>query len=330
MSDLKDLPFDQYSRQKLVADFIDELRQTNQKFTILDVGGYKGQTQRFSKSDKVTILDVFDAKESNYIKGDGTNLKLKDQSYDFVVSFDALEHIPKNKRAAFIKECSRVAKQGFFLCCPYENGTGRATQAEKSLNSIYATIQKADHQWLNEHIQNGLPTQAEIEKAAKAAGKSFCNTYSNRLDNWLSLQTLFFLSDALDVVSMDAGKLNRQYTDNVYAMEAEADQDNAYRVIYFISSDKSAVAKVQKSMAALKQKPIKPGADVLYKLPAGVAEITERKVKTQHDQMQHAINLLSEQLAEKERLITAMRKSASWQLTKPLRAPKYLKDRNKK
>lgn len=324
MPSLKDLPFDQYSRQKLVSDFINTLRNKGETFTILDVGGYKGQTQQFAKADDVTILDVFDVKEDRYIKGDGTNLRLVDESFDFVVSFDALEHIPSSKRQAFITECARVAKHGFFLCCPFENGTGRATQAEKSLNILYATISGSGHRWLEEHIQNKLPVQIEIEKAISNAELLFTKTYSNKLENWLVLQTLFFLSDSLKTVSIEAGKLNRLYNENLSTAELEVQEQDAYRVIYFVSSQKQKVAKVQTAMNNRKKASGK--GLVFERLPEGIAEIIRRVLDIQATE----IGSLSEQLADKDRHISAMRRSLSWQVTKPLRVPKYLRERSKR
>ncbi len=89
------LPFDQYSRQKIAAIIIDAMRAKGQSFSILDVGGYKGATHLFHTRDTVTVLDVFDVKEKHYIRGDATAMTFKDDSYDFVVSFDVFEHIPR-------------------------------------------------------------------------------------------------------------------------------------------------------------------------------------------------------------------------------------------
>src|SRR5438874_325594 len=100
-----ELPFDQFSRQSRARQLLDSLRREKETFTVLDVGGYKCVTKQFHPGDKVTILDVFDVEEDDYIKGDGTAMDLDDNSYDFVVSFDVFEHIPRNKREVFVAEC---------------------------------------------------------------------------------------------------------------------------------------------------------------------------------------------------------------------------------
>lgn len=325
MASLKDLPFDQYSRQKIVADGISTLRNKDQCLNILDVGGYKGQTQKFSKEDKVTVLDVFDVQEPEYIKGDGTNMHLKDNSFDIVVSFDVLEHIPAASRKKFIEECVRVSKSGFFLGCPFESGTGLATKAEKNLSGMYKKFTGKDHRWLGEHIENGLPTTDKIEKVLADNNLNFCRMYSNRLDNWITLQTLFFLSGALDVVSMEAGKLNRYYNERLNTMESGIAANQSYRVIYFVSQEKAMVSKVEKLFAEF-DKVVGPESTTLFdQLPEAVSEIVKQKVDTQHDTMQHQINLLTAQTASLEQTINNMRGTVSWKVTKPLRAGKYLK-----
>ncbi len=52
-------------------------------------------------------------------KGDLTNLKFKDNSFDFVLCSDVLEHIPNDKKA--LKELARVLKKGgsLILTFPY-------------------------------------------------------------------------------------------------------------------------------------------------------------------------------------------------------------------
>src|SRR5689334_13107014 len=116
-----DTPFDQYSRQTIVANAINAMRQSSsQKFTILDVGGYKGKTKRSLPADSVMIVDIVDSKEDDdYTKASALNLPFDEQSYDFVVSFDALEHVAAKDRTSFMAECLRVARRGVIICAPH-------------------------------------------------------------------------------------------------------------------------------------------------------------------------------------------------------------------
>lgn len=312
---LKDLPFDQYSRQKIVADLINCFREGEERFTVLDVGGYKGKTGEFLPKDTTTILDVFDVKEKNYVKGDGTNLLLKDQSFDFVVSFDVLEHIGRKDREKFVKECSRVAKEGFFLCCPFENGKGATANSEKNLNAIYKQLKKEDHSWLKEHIDNGLPTDEEIEEILKENGLYFTKRYSNTLQNWVYLQMIFFYADALDVISIEAGKLNRYYNDNLYGFEDSVNRQQAYRVIYFIAKDKDTMDKVKNCSNKLPATNDGIPLSLAEKVPIAFTEILNKKTQALQQIADHkdmTINKLQND-------ITAMQNSHSWRITKPLR-----------
>jgi hypothetical protein len=325
MSALKDLPFDQYSRQKIVANLINNLRNREERFTILDVGGYKGKTREFFPKDKVTILDVFDVKEEDYIKGDGTKLNLKNDSSDFVVSFDVLEHIPKLHRANFIKECARVAKNGFFLCCPFENGTGVATEAEKNLNAIYSDLQGREHDWLKEHIENGLPDTTTIEATLTKNNLSFTKMFSNKIDNWVALQTAFFLSDALEVVSIEAGKLNHYYNQNLKTMERGSNSNNAYRVIYFISQNKVMINKVEKSFASWLKDASKKEGSIGTKLPKSLSEIIKTKLAAENEILRDQLREMTERTELLRKELEAIRNSTSWKVTKPLRTASRIK-----
>lgn len=327
----KDLPFDQYSRQKIVADLINCFRQGSKNFTVLDVGGYKGKTKEFLPSDKTTVLDVFDVKEDDYIKGDGTDLKVKDGAFDFVVSFDVLEHIPQKSRERFIQECSRAAKEGFFLCCPFENGQGATTNAEKNLNQVYKHLKNSDHEWLKEHIDNQLPTTEAIEAALKRNKLHFTKRYSNTLENWVAMQMIFFYSDTLGVVSTAAGALNRYYNENLYGFEDGVSRHQAYRVIYFISKDDSAVENIKK---CIKKLPTKNGGHPLSlseKIPTALTEIFKRKTQSDTEtikQLKQAVNSKDKDLDDMRDTIIGMRGSLSWRVTKPLRHLNKIARRN--
>lgn len=310
---LYDLPFDQYSRQRIVADTLNGLRQKTERFSVLDVGGYKGKTAEFLPNDRIKVLDVFDVQDKDYIKGDGTNLRLEDDSFDFTVSFDVLEHIDKNHRERFILECARVAKRGFFLCCPFENGLGHTTTAEKNLDDIYKRLTGHDHQWLREHIDNKLPTAEAIEAILKRGKLHFAKRYSNRLEDWVAMQMIFFYSDALGVVSTQAGDLNRYYNNNFNIFENDVSQDDAYRVIYFISEDQANATKVRQLF--VRNKPAARPLSIAEKIPPAITEIIEQKL----DEQKQIIAAKNTDISRLEKGITDLRGSLSWKLTEPLR-----------
>lgn len=314
-ANLQDIPFDQYSRQKIVADTINKLRKDDEKFKLLDVGGYKGKTEEFL-SDDTTILDLFDVKAKNYVQGDGTNLKFNDNSYDFTVSFDVLEHLTNAKRKNFIKEASRVASEGFFLCCPFNNKDGAQAEAEQALNDIYRDLSKQDHPWLIEHIDNKLPTTREIEGILSENKLYFAKLYSNKLENWTSMQMIFFYSDVLKIPSMEAGVINSYYNENLYSFETGCDEQNSYRVIYFITEDKQLAGKTKSIFDKLRQN--KPPKQLIQKVPTALTEITKSLQHTNKQlKIENTNNL--KHIEELRSNILIMRNSLSWRITKPVR-----------
>jgi 2-polyprenyl-3-methyl-5-hydroxy-6-metoxy-1,4-benzoquinol methylase len=79
---------------------------------------------------------------------DSTNLKFEDESFEAVISFDVLEHIPQEKQEKFILEIARVLKNdgAAYVGCPNsELSTGANPFHEKELNKteFESLLQKA-------------------------------------------------------------------------------------------------------------------------------------------------------------------------------------------
>lgn len=92
MKNKAEVPFDQFSRQKQVSLVMDICRKLGKQktYSILDVGGYRGRTAEFLPDDNVTVLDLYEVDEENYVKGSALKMPFKDKSFDFVVNFDVL------------------------------------------------------------------------------------------------------------------------------------------------------------------------------------------------------------------------------------------------
>lgn len=209
-NNLTNFPFDQFTRQAAVSDIIDATRKDKEKFSILDVGGYKGATAKFQSKDDVTILDVYDVDEPDYIKGDGTSLTFESDSYDYVVSFDALEHVKGEGREQFISEMIRVAKYGVILTFPLRNADNEA--AERQLNKLYKKLYGKQHPWLKEHIDYVLPDISGVQKILDNKELKSRMLFSNRIDSWFALQSAMFITSAnIDFAGSAMRKLNAEY-----------------------------------------------------------------------------------------------------------------------
>jgi hypothetical protein len=223
-----DTPFDQYSRQYQVAAMINDLRHGNETFTILDVGGYKGKTAEFSPKDNVTVLDVFDIKAPNYIKGDGLNLPFENDSFDFVLNFDVLEHIPGDKRHRFIDECNRVAKKAAIFSAPHK--TPENEIAEQNLNEFYKSLHGEDHPWLKEHIAYVLPDNVDLQKYTQKKGFYTSMFPSNDTMIWVLLQGTLFLNSKYPMGAPKLVEINGYYNKH-FPYDGGSDEAHTYRLI---------------------------------------------------------------------------------------------------
>ncbi len=113
-----------------------EISQVNNQ-TLLDIGA--GPLAIIAARDfncKVTSIDISKkeldiAKEDaqkegidniNFDLEDATNLSYKNETFDSVISYCALHHIPINKRSKFIRELFRVTKEKIVIVDLNENG----------------------------------------------------------------------------------------------------------------------------------------------------------------------------------------------------------------
>jgi len=246
LSAIKRLPFDQYSRQSRAAQLVDLLRKKGESFNVLDVGGYKGVTKDFHPHDKVTILDVFDVTEKGYVKGDATNMSFADGSYDFVVSFDVFEHIPREKRKAFMSECARVARRGVIVAAPV--GTKENAQAELDINDLNKSIYGTDHRWLKEHIDYELPEMDAAEKLMQSNNLHTIKFSSNYLPAWVLMQATIIGASKYTVLGEGIPELYEAYNDLLPA-DGVSDIEQNYRLILLGLKDKKDFVTAKKNIS---------------------------------------------------------------------------------
>lgn len=81
--------------------------------SILDIGGYDGFTLSNLNSKNKFLIDP-DAKKIfssiTYLKEDFFNYDFKMQRFDYIFSFDVLEHIPKKKEEEFFKKIKKLLR----------------------------------------------------------------------------------------------------------------------------------------------------------------------------------------------------------------------------
>jgi hypothetical protein len=307
----RELPFDLYGRYALIRDIINNNRGVGTKFKVLDVGGRGNLLRRFLPDDDVFYLDPFvDSKDDNFIKSDGCNMSLEDSGFDWVVSADVFEHIPREKRDDFLNENIRVAKLGTVLAAPFDSIEVR--QAEINANENYKKFSGGkDHKWLKEHIENGLPKENEIEEFLKNKGFSFQKLHNNRLFLWETLLGInFFIgNNFIENLGTDLAEFNYFYNTEVFPYDS---MEPSYRKIYFIKKDNSLkdIKTLNKSIDdSLFLDAIKKEIDLVARIDVENKNILDSKnqeIQSRNQEIQskeQLIQLKNQEIQSKEQLI---------------------------
>jgi SAM-dependent methyltransferase len=87
------------------------------------------------------------------------SLPFMDRSFDVIVCLDVLEHVEPANRRAFVAELTRVAADRVLLAVPSDG----ATWLDEYVRSEYELRGHDTPDWLDEHIEFGLPSEAEID-----------------------------------------------------------------------------------------------------------------------------------------------------------------------
>ena len=166
-----------YDAYKERLEFLKFANLKNKK--ILDIGVGKGLSSIIIVKEfncDVTVIDPLfekikefklNAKEHgvdkkiSFINGDITKSNLKSNSFDYVICYNSLHHIPKSLREKALKEMYRISKQGFIISELNENGIYLFDTIVHS-NSNHKKI-KVDLTWL----ESKLKSLGKIKKTKK-------------------------------------------------------------------------------------------------------------------------------------------------------------------
>jgi hypothetical protein len=325
----KEMVFHLYGRFAPIQNIVEKNRKGNEKLKILDVGGRGNWMKKFFPEDDVFYLDPFlDSEDENFIKGDGCNMPLVDESFDWVVSTDVFEHIPKEKRKNFLEENLRVAKLGVVLVAPFYSPA--VAQAEINANENYKMLHNGeDHIWLKEHIENGLPEMIEFENLLEEKAVSFQKLQNNRLFLWQLLLGMEFLieENMSDELHSNHQKFNYFYNTEVFPFD---NQDPSYRKIYFIKkSNELKDLEIAKSLIDdnLFLKTIKNAMDMMNKInienkisiEIKTKEVLNEKQKTQANEREieageEKVQHLKDEIIQKEKQLSSVVNSLRWKI----------------
>ncbi|KKN39871.1 hypothetical protein LCGC14_0739030 [marine sediment metagenome] len=241
---LIELPFDQYQRYRDVQEIAD-LARDKKPLKVLDVGGHPGIIKEFLTKDDATIVDILPCDTPNYIQTDGSNLPFEDDSFDFVCSLDALEHVPPGNREKFLNEMMRVSKNYVVLICPFHNENIKL--AEEITYEFYNKTFNAPLTVLGEHLQHGLPELDEIKKIFEKKGMKPSIIPSGYLFNWLPLQIAKIYIQSLPDAQQLNAMIDKFYNTNYYELDHK---EPSYRKVLVASKQtKNILSKVEKRFA---------------------------------------------------------------------------------
>jgi len=215
--DVESLPFDQFQRYRLVADLVGEVRGGRASLRILDVGGRTALLREFLPADQVDLVDMELSESPGLVLGDGSNLPFRDGSFDVVAAFDTLEHVPPQRRAAFVAECARVSRGHVFLAGPYQ--APRVDEAEELLLDFLREKLRVRHRYLEEHRSHGLPDRSSTEDGLAAAGLSVASIGHGNLDRWLVLMCLELYVDHDPILRALGARLFKFYNATLYTSD---------------------------------------------------------------------------------------------------------------
>ena len=154
------MPYDLYERHAVVSQLLRTRLGDAAQVRILDVGGRSDLLERFLDYRVVSV----NPDGSGDLAGSGFALPFADGSFNAVVSIDTLEHLPREKRSPFLRECLRVARHYLLVAAPLGGEAHRAH--EERLDRLYRAVCGEPHLYLGEHVRFGLPDIFELDQLA--------------------------------------------------------------------------------------------------------------------------------------------------------------------
>ncbi len=119
------------------------------------------------------------------VRGNGVNLPFQSESFDVVLSIDAVEHFPDSIRTPLIEEMIRVSREYIILAAPFD--TLGVRDAEEFVYSFTKRTLNLENQFLAEHIKYGIPNLEETVSRFRERGLD-CRVIPNGyLFNWTQM-----------------------------------------------------------------------------------------------------------------------------------------------
>lgn len=245
---------DGFSRYYSIANIL-KLVFADRNVSILDVGGdSRWMSQFLDDVDLQYDLNIVDTRKPDfknkkpnvhYTQGDFFTLSKNDYGADAVINTDVLEHIPKELKTRFMKQCIDFSNSIVIFSAPQDGET--ITKAEKKIDSFYVTHTGKSQRWLKEHFEYGKPDAKLVAQTIIDAGIPFLELNTNNIENWFTSFALNIINSAVHPLEgMD--ELNRLYNTTIHHNGDFS--ETAYRKIFVVFKDEELFAKKSSEVAA--------------------------------------------------------------------------------
>src|SRR5262249_29596050 len=147
--------YQRYALAARVARAVDAGR----RLRVLEVGAnVHGDLAAFLDGHDIVSLDRFgapDGEAGRFVRGDGCATPFGDRAFAVVLAVDVLEHVPADRRSAFLAEALRVAARCVVIAAPCASAEVEAHEAR--LANYFRDVHGSEFPWLAEHAAYGLP-----------------------------------------------------------------------------------------------------------------------------------------------------------------------------
>lgn len=249
---MKSLLFHQFQRYEATQILLNSMR-TKESHRILEVGsGNHANLEKFLPEDNIKYLDIVLSEENKrnpkYILGDITEIDLEENSFDFIIALDVLEHIPASKREVFISKISKTVKYGVIISVPTEHVEN--IYNDKLLEPVFNSMGKEPPIWVHEHEEHGLPVEKDIIVKLESNFGHVCEViYHGNRQMFTLMNQLEALASSSTSMFNFFSILNDYYNNFIFYNDLLQKSDGAAKTFFVSSKDKEVQIRAKNELA---------------------------------------------------------------------------------